>query len=202
MLYNLEGWNKQTKKELKKLEQVQAKALCQLLEVPRSTPYIGLLHELGMWKMEERIGYRRAMLVQNILKSDDRRLTKRVIKEQKEEDEDDDTIYRTTKDHLDKYGININEIANMEKSKLKKLLKDKINEEMKKMVEKAAGNMTKLRFIKVDNFERQKYIYELKGHECIQAIKTRLNMLPIYGNYKSNLTLNKMCRYCNQQEIR
>ena len=140
------------------------------------------------------------IVVQNILKSDDRRLTKRVIKEQKEEDEDDDTIYRTTKDHLDKYGININEIANMEKSKLKKLLKDKINEEMKKMVEKAAGNMTKLRFIKVDNFERQKYIYELKGHECIQAIKTRLNMLPIYGNYKSNLTLNKMCRYCNQQE--
>ena len=127
--------------------------------------------------MEERIGYRRAMLVQNILKSDDRRLSKRVIEEQKEEDEDDDTIYRTTKDHLDKYGIDINEIANMEKSKLKKLLKDKINEEMKKMVEKAAGNMTKLRFIKVDNFERQKYIYELKGHECIQAIKTRLNML-------------------------
>ena len=115
LLYNVEGWNKQSKKELKKLEQQQANALCQLLELPRGTPYLGLLNELGMWKMEQRLEYRRVMLVQNIVKSDDRRLTKRVIIEQKEEDEDDDTIYRTTKNHLDKYGIDFNKIAHNEK---------------------------------------------------------------------------------------
>ena len=68
LLYGIEAWNKQTKQELKELEKQQAKALCRLLNMPKSTPYLGLLNEVGIWKIEERLNYRRIMLVQNIIK--------------------------------------------------------------------------------------------------------------------------------------
>ena len=81
LLYGIEAWNKQSKRELQELEKQQAKALCSIMELPRSTPYMGLLNELGIWKIEHRLNYRRVMLVQNILTSDDRRLCKRLLKE-------------------------------------------------------------------------------------------------------------------------
>ena len=55
MLYGIEAWNKQTKKEIKELEKQQAKALCSLLQLPKTTPYLGILNETGIWKVEERI---------------------------------------------------------------------------------------------------------------------------------------------------
>ena len=33
---------------------------------------------------------------------------------------------------------------------------------------------------------------------AIQVIKTKLNMLPIYGNYKGNLTLSRPCPLCEE----
>ena len=199
LLYGIEAWNKQTKKEIKELEKQQAKALCSLLQLPRSTPYLGILNETGIWKVEERINYRRIMLVQNILKSDDRRLCKRLLVQQAEEG-DDDTLYATTKAALDKYGIEIRSIASMKKSQLKKMVKEEIEKEMNRMIQKAAENMTKLRFIKGDKFGRKSYMEEMDGQASLLVLKTRLNMLPVYKNYKGDMTLNKMCQYCFSEE--
>ena len=160
LLYGIEAWNKQTKKEIKELEKQQAKALCSLLHLPKTTPYLGILSETGIWKVEERINYRRIMLVQNILKSDDRRLSKRLLVEQAE-NEEDDTLYATTKTALDRYGIDINNIANMKKSELKKIVKERIDAEMNKMIQKAAENMTKMRFVKGTRFGRKSYFEEM-----------------------------------------
>lgn len=87
LLYTIEAWNQLTTKEKKSLEQIQAKALCQILELPRSTPYLALLNEVGIWRIEERLEYRKIMMMQNLLKSDDRRLCKRVVLDQKENEE-------------------------------------------------------------------------------------------------------------------
>ena len=40
ILYNIEGWNHLSKKEIKQLEMIQHEALCSLLDLPRTTPYI------------------------------------------------------------------------------------------------------------------------------------------------------------------
>ena len=112
---------------------------------------MGLLSELGVWKVEYRIDYRRIMFIQNILKSNQNRLTKRVVLNQKESEEEG-TIYETTKKALIKYGIDIEEIAEMKKSELKKLVKEEINKQMEKDIRKAAENMTKLRFIRSYEF--------------------------------------------------
>ena len=195
----MEAWNQQSRKEIKNLEKVQAKALCQILEVPISTPYIGILSELGIWKVEYRIDYRRIMFIQNILKSNQRRLAKRVVLYQKETEEED-TIYQTTKKAMDKYGIEIGKIAEMRKSELKKLVKEAISKEMEKDISKAAANMTKLRFITNYEFKRKEYVNRMKGSECIHTLKTRLNMLPVYANYKGDMTKEKTCLHCGKEE--
>ena len=40
LLFNLEGWNRLGKKEIEKLESIQAMSLCSLLGIPKTTPYI------------------------------------------------------------------------------------------------------------------------------------------------------------------
>ena len=61
LLYNMEAWSMQTKGEIKRLEQIQSKILNNLLELPKTTPYIALLNELGIWRIEERLVYRKLM---------------------------------------------------------------------------------------------------------------------------------------------
>ena len=199
MLHGIEAWNHQTKRELKNLEKIQAKALCQILEVPISTPYMGILNELGIWKVEYRIDYRRIMFIQNILKSNQRRVTKRVVLDQKDSEEED-TIYQTTKKALVKYGINIDLIAEMKKSALKKAVKEAIKKQMEKDIKKAAEHMTKLRFINTQEFKRKGYINKLGGSACILALKTRLNMLPVFANYKGDVSMDKTCAHCKMED--
>ena len=95
-LHALEAWNKITKKEIMTLEQQQAKALCSLLHLPRTTPYLALLNEVGICRIKERLECKKALLLQNILVSDDRRLVKRILEEQKE-NEEEDTFYMESK---------------------------------------------------------------------------------------------------------
>ena len=198
LLYGLETWHQLSRKEVKNLEKIQAKALCQLLELPRSTPYMGILSELGMWRIEERLDYRRIMLLQNLLKSDDRRLCKRVVLSQRESEEEG-TFYDTTKKKLEKYDIDL-KVENMTKSELKKEVKRKIDIKMGEMIGKAAEKMTKLRFIAEPRSERKGYITTLDGVECLHTLKTRLNMLRIYGNYKGDSSLDTVCCYCKEEE--
>ena len=54
-----------------------------MLRLPKSTPYWGMLNELGVWPLKERIIYKDLMFYQQILHSKDDRLCKRVVEEQK-----------------------------------------------------------------------------------------------------------------------
>ena len=199
LLYGLEAWHQHTKTEINHLEKVQAKTLCQLLQLPRSTPYLGLLNELGMWRMQERIDYRRIMFLQNLLKSDDRRLCKRVVLDQREAEEDG-TFYETTKEKLINYNIDPDEIASMSKSELKKTIKGRIEEKMTTIISEAAKNMTKLRFTAETEFKRKEYVMKMDGIESLHTLKTRLNMLPVYSNYKGDITMDNMCWHCKKEE--
>ena len=147
LLYNLEGWNKLSKSEVKKLEQIQSKALVQLLEIPRSTPYIGLMNEIGMWKVEERLRYRKIMLYHNIMTSNNNRLCKRIIVEQ-EENEEMDTFCSDVKNMMDVIGIEAKVAIKLQKSVLKGIVKEKIDNRMKEIVISTKKQMKKLRFVK------------------------------------------------------
>ena len=64
------------------LERMQRNILTTILELPPSTPYIGLLSELGIWPVEQLFEYKRLVLFHNILTSDDSRLIKKIILDQ------------------------------------------------------------------------------------------------------------------------
>ena len=199
ILYNLEGWNRLTKAELKKHETSQHRILCTLLQLPKSTPYVGLLNELGMWRMEERLMYRKMMLYHNIMHSSEDRLCKRIIADQSH-DEEDGTFYDETKKYFQRVNIDIKNVEAMLKSELKKQVKEELNKRMVEVIRKSI-HMTKLRFTSVPNkLEPKKYISSLSGTQALKTLKTRLNMQPIYGNYKGDITKQRLCQYCNEED--
>ena len=184
-----------SKNEIKKLESIQLKSLCSLIGLPKSTPYIGLLSEVGIWTIEERMKYRKLMLYHNLINSDDKRLARNIVLGQREEEEKD-SFYDTVKEMASSLSINVECIDSMKKSELKKKIKTQIE---KKMVDKVNSqlHMKKLRFIRrQSNFNRNEYVVEMDASSAIQVMKTRLNMLPIYGNYKHDLSIPRSCPLC------
>ena len=66
-LYNAEGFATFTLKELEDMEKLQGNMLRQLLEVPKTTPYYGILMETGWLTIEAQLDYRKLMLYHNII---------------------------------------------------------------------------------------------------------------------------------------
>ena len=61
--------------------------------------------------------------------------------------------------------------------------------------------MQKSRFQSVPTkLERKKYIQNLSGTEVLKTLKTRLNMQPIYGNFKCDITKERLCQHCNEKD--
>ena len=199
MLYNIEGWTNLTREELQKLESIQLNALCTLLHLPKTTPYHALLNELGMWRMEERIMYRKIMLYRNILNSADDRLIKHMVAEQ-ERNEEEGTWFDGVNKYLQLLNMNKEMVREMSKSTLKKLVKKQIVERMNKLMKDSKGRYKKMRFLNCEKFELKEYIKFGNGHDAIQALKTRLNMQEIYGNYKGNYELPRICPHCEEED--
>ena len=198
LLYELEGWNKLSKKELKKLESIQQKALCSLLEIPKTTPNLGLLNETGVWTIEERMKYRKIMLYHNLMNSSDDRLAKRVILQQINEEEED-SFYETVKQMLRTLNIDIVDVKQMTKAELKKKVKERIGASM--VMKFKQLQMKKLRFISDPGvFERRKYLEVMDGKTAVKVLKMRLNMMEVYGNFKGNLYLERLCPLCQKEE--
>ena len=61
--------------------------------------------------------------------------------------------------------------------------------------------MKKLRFIQDPVvFQRKRYVQVMDGKSAIEVMKLRLNMVELYGNYKNNLALERLCPLCCNEE--
>ena len=199
LLFNMEAWCQQSKGEIKKLEQVQAKTLCTLLELPKSTPYIGLLSELGIWRIEEKMMYRKLMFYNNLVNSDDRRLAKRIVVEQEENNDVDGSFFGTVAEMARSINVSLDDLKRLPKKQLKKLLKERLNERMVQVINSTIPHMTKLRFIERSaKFERKLYVTQLKGKEAVESLRVRLNMTTIYDNYHGDISMRRSCPHCEE----
>ena len=72
--YNIETWSRITKSEMKEIESMQAKIIKAICEQKQSTPYFGLLAEVGIWTVEQQLEYKQIMLLHNIITSKNYRL--------------------------------------------------------------------------------------------------------------------------------
>ena len=173
--------------------------VCSLLGIPKTTPYIGLLNEVGMWSVEMHLVYRKIIFYHSIMNSDNKRLCKRILIEQESMD-DEDTFFMDVKSMATSIGLHIDTILKSSKEVLKKILKVRINDMMLKSVDQSL-HMKKLRFVRrPQKFERKKYLSEMDGKAAMQVIRTRLNMLPIYGNFKGDVTLPRLCPWCEEAD--
>ena len=84
LLYGIEAFVIQDK-ELQQLETIQHSVLCEAVGLPKTTPYAVMLMELGMWKMENRIVYKKLMLYHNLINSGNERMANKIIMYQNEE---------------------------------------------------------------------------------------------------------------------
>ena len=88
----------------------------------------------------------------------------------------------------------------MSKSQLKAVIKTKIAEKMKSIVIATKNGSKKMRFSSCNTFERKPYVIHGSGKNTIWTIKTRLNMWEVYGNYKGNYKLPRVCPHCDLEE--
>ncbi len=194
LLYGLEAWNSLSKSEYDDLEKIQGLILRRLLDLPQNTSYEGILIELGIWKARYTIYYRKIMLCHNIMHSDDERPIKQVILAQKESEEEG-TFWEDVSKILKEIKFN-GDIQKMKKSETKKEAKKRIGEMMNAEMDKASKDKTKIRFCKVrDHFVRKEYTKEA-GKQVVQTLITKLNMQPVYGNFKGDMLLPIMCPLC------
>ena len=178
---NIETWSRINAKEVEQLEKIQKDVLTDILELPKSTPYRGLLSELGIWPVEQLMEYKRMTLLQQIIQSDEKRMLKEIIEEQIKCTWTGCWMQKTN-EICDKYNIQIDEVRKMEVNKFKTQIKNRINTKLNEEIQKLSKERTKLRFC--DNAQRKEYIDKLGYMEAKAILKLRLNMIEVKSNYK------------------
>ena len=131
-MYNLEIWTNWKRKEWEELERIQANILEKLLDLPISTPYWGILNELGMWTMEARVVEKRMLLYHNIMNTKGKRICKEIVEEQRKL-EVENGWYNQVKKESQKYGIEIDKIKIRSKLQWKRTVKRSIEKKIKEV---------------------------------------------------------------------
>ena len=197
VLHNTEAYANLSKDNVDTYEQIQSKILKDLLELPQSTPYYPLLMETGCWTMEARISYRRLMFYHNLLRSDDKRMAKKVVMVQQQYQSESTKWYNMVINDIKKYKIELNPL-DTKKSTWKKAVKSNISRINEMNLKELCKEKTKSRWVKDNEVNMKDYLKVLSLTESIKVLKMRLNMIKIPGNYK-NSTVNK-CPLCGGKE--
>ena len=200
ILFNLEGWGGLLSSEVEKLETIQCQCLKDIFNLPKTTSHLGLLWEVGCWPILERIQYKQLMLYHNIIHSPDSRLAKRLLFQQKEFQ-----MPRSLQMIVDKIAKDLHldcsweQVRKQQKSTFKIMVKEKLGKQVRKRMEIASRNKTKLRFINKATFKRREYIDQATSTMAYQIIKTRLNMQDLSDNFRSKDT-DRKCILCLSEE--
>ena len=196
ILYNAEAFPSYTSKEIEELEKIQHKILTGILEVPISTPYCVLLMETGWWTMEARLAYRKLLLYQNILKSDDKRVVKKILEVQ-ENNQRQTTWLSNVKKLMKKYSITLKPKESL-KSSWKKHIKEKITQRSEEEIRELCKGKKKGRTVKNDKYERKKYLGTVSLNEAKKIIRARTHMNKLPGNYRGKT--EGICQLCEKEK--
>ena len=104
-----------------------------------------------------------------------------------------------TKEICNEYNLSIKLIRCMKKGKLKRILKNKIQQRLTTRIELESREKTKLRFC--GDFGKKKYLLmgNLNKNQVKGIIKARLNMLELSCNYKG-ANRSEICGLCKGEK--
>ena len=192
---NVETWSTITKKEIEELEKIQKDILTSILELPKSTPYMGILAELGLWPIKQLIEYKRLTILHRILTSEEKRLLREIIIDQIERPYTG-CWSKTTLEICEKYNIEVKDLIKQTKKQFKRQVKRKVQEQVDMQMKKEIEEKTKLRFCVCTSSKRKPYLEQLGYSEAKMILKLRLNMTELKCNYK-NQYKDVKCDLCH-----
>ena len=194
--HNMETWSRVSKKELERLESIQSRIVRAICGQIKSTPYFGLLAEIGMWPVEQQLHYRKILLYHNIRTSREDRLVKEIIEDQVKSPWKGCWIEGLNEICM-MYDLGTEEIVKWSKQKCKQEVKERIQSRLQERLDSLRAEKTKLRFIKT--YGKKEYL-ESGFRSSITLIKARLNMVEAKWNFKGNYGKDLKCALCKQED--
>ena len=199
LLYNTETWVSITKDEMGKINQVHYEVLKRVFEQKHSTIYYGILLETGYWPFSYVIVYKRLMFFHHLFHSEERRIARKVVRNQMEGIGKGKTWYDGVEEWLVKLELEKEEeeIIKYRKSEWKAKVKDQLNKWVKKEMAEQKSRMKKLRFTNMNG--KQEYVEKCKMEQVRKIMKVRLNMTELKANFKGKHN-ETICSACEVEE--
>ena len=197
LLINSETWNNIPKKNIEEIEKIQIQSIKRILKIPMSTPNMGLLIEMGMLTAENEIIKRRVLYLHSILTGKNK-IVKEILQEQI--NIPGPTWIENTIKEMKKLEIttNFEEVENISKYKMKKLIKEKIWKKQTEEMKIYINNSSKCKKIEIGTNNPKKYLYELSPYDAKTLLLARLRMTDLKINFK-NKYKNQKCRLCDKE---
>ena len=200
LLFNTKTWVNMTKEEKKAVDKEHYMILRKIFEQKQNIPYAGILLETGLWPYSIVIVYLRLMYFHNLIHSDERRTTKKMIMNQMAGKGKGKSWYiEGVEPWIVKLGLKDLEenIVEVKKSEWKRRVKEGLNLCMEKELMGQKEKMTKLRFTR--SFEKQDYIKDCPMNKVKKIMKLRLNMTELKANFKGKYR-DVICPACGVEE--
>ena len=158
ILFNTEAWHSITLTDIKQLEQVDEHLLRFLLGSHRKCAIEMLYLETGTWPLRFTIIQRRIMYLQTILKRTNDELTKQVLLAQMADPCRGDFVKLVEDDIMSvNLDLNFDQIQNLSKHSLKKLLKSTVKKEAFKHLSKLKSQHSKVKNVSYSELALQSY---------------------------------------------
>ena len=135
------------------------------------------------------------MLYHNIISSDEKRIIKKIILEQKKR-EYENTWYAEIIRILKKYSIDDKDITSFTKSQWKRMIKKKMDDKIVEENQKYIKNNAKCRMLNAINNQKWNYIEQMDIDDVIIIMKIRLNMIQVKCNFAKNNSGDNKCILC------
>ena len=200
VLANTETWTELKENEYELMDRHQGKLLRIVLEMPKGTPYYGMIGETGMWPFSAIVWYKEMMWWRTLIRSDEDRVARKMLLKQIEND--DESWAKQVKRKAEELEINLETANIMKKSKekFKKEVKEKIRMNIEKKIQDEARQKTKMRNLIDEKFEEKEYMKKCSAQQCKEIMKIRLNMIQTKANFKNKDGDCKCPAGCTEEE--
>jgi hypothetical protein len=192
ILSSTETWHNISVTEQQAITSLHQKTLTRILQLPRTTPYKGIIAELNIIPFIETIWYKKFMWYHRLMNSDDTRVAKKKLMDQMK---GRNNWYNEIQQYATDNNINIKEqlVKEWSYQQYKSHVKEKIRQKINKELEIERRNKKKLRWIIPG--KRQKYIDQCTISEVTKIMKIRLHMVKVRDNYGGG-----KCRKCQKAD--
>ena len=204
MLCNSEAWYNITNAELDLLETVDVQFLRSVLRAPRATPKEMLFLELGCIPLRELIKKRRILFLHYILNESQESMINKFLKTQLKTQKPKDWTTQVLKDLKEfQIELNLEELKDIKKSKLKRILKKAVDEKAFEKLTDLKNGHSKVMNLKYSKLKMRNYLkanrFRISLEECQEIFKIRSRVTDVKINFRGKYE-NLECDICKKQE--